>query len=108
MASVTDERTQGQPVQPEVHRPIGAVTLRAVCRVYGGIVAVDNVDLDVVEGEFFGLLGPSGCGKSTTLRLIAGLDLPDSGEIRIGGRAMTNVAAHKRPVNTVFQQYALF
>jgi spermidine/putrescine transport system ATP-binding protein len=86
----------------------GAVVLRSVRRAYGGVVAVDDVDLNVAEGEFFALLGPSGCGKSTTLRLIAGLDLPDSGEIRIGGRAMTNVPAHKRPVNTVFQQYALF
>lgn len=86
----------------------GAVILTSVRRSYGGIVAVDDVDLSVAEGEFFALLGPSGCGKSTTLRLIAGLDLPDRGEIRIGGRAMTNVPAHKRPVNTVFQQYALF
>ncbi|HEU0008515.1 MAG TPA: ABC transporter ATP-binding protein, partial [Verrucomicrobiae bacterium] len=67
-----------------------------------------NVSLAIGRGEFFSLLGPSGCGKTTLLRIIAGLDLPDTGEVRLAGRNVTNTPAHRRPVNTVFQSYALF
>ncbi|MEY8837558.1 ABC transporter ATP-binding protein, partial [Cribrihabitans sp. XS_ASV171] len=70
--------------------------------------AVDSVDLDVAEGEFFAMLGPSGSGKTTCLRLIAGFERPTSGEIEIFGRASGNVPPYRRPVNTVFQDYALF
>ena len=70
--------------------------------------ALSGVDLEVREGEFFTLLGPSGCGKTTLLRLIAGLELPDSGHIFLGGRDVTRLPAAKREVNTVFQSYALF
>ncbi|MBV6395679.1 MAG: Spermidine/putrescine import ATP-binding protein PotA [Anaerolineales bacterium] len=75
----------------------------------GGILpAVDHVDMQIQDGEFFSLLGPSGCGKTTSLRMIAGFELPTSGSILIRGKEMSQVPAHLRPVNTVFQQYALF
>jgi spermidine/putrescine transport system ATP-binding protein len=86
----------------------GAVEVRAVTRRFGEQLALDAIDLSIRDGEFFALLGPSGCGKTTLLRLIGGLDLPDSGSIRIGGVEMQEIPAHKRPVNTVFQSYALF
>jgi spermidine/putrescine transport system ATP-binding protein len=70
--------------------------------------AVDNISLDIYDGEFFALLGPSGCGKTTTLRMIAGFEQPTSGEILIDGEPMQGVPAYHRPVNTVFQDYALF
>jgi spermidine/putrescine transport system ATP-binding protein len=75
---------------------------------FGGQLALRDVDLEVLTGEFFTLLGPSGCGKTTLLRIIAGLELPDSGRIFLGGREVTHLPAAKRQVNTVFQSYALF
>ena len=74
----------------------------------GGAAAVEDLSLAVGHGEILALLGPSGCGKTTTLRLIAGFELPTTGEIMIQGRRMSDVPAHLRPVNTVFQSYALF
>lgn len=71
-------------------------------------MAVDGIDLSVDRGEFFSLLGPSGCGKSTTLRLIAGFDPPESGRVRLEGRDVSALPPQRRPVNTVFQTYALF
>src|SRR5262249_54091398 len=85
-----------------------AIELREVTRRFGPFTALAGVSLQILRGEFFSLLGPSGCGKTTLLRLIAGLDLPDSGSLRIGGRETAGVPAHRRPVNTVFQSYALF
>ena len=85
------------------------VRLTGVTKRFGeDIVAVDRVDLDVLNGEFLALLGPSGCGKTTTLRLIAGFEEPTEGEIEIGGQSAVGIPPHKRDVNTVFQQYALF
>ena len=75
---------------------------------YPGFVAIENLDLKIPAGEFFALLGPSGCGKTTTLRLVAGLDSPTKGKILIGNQDVTNAKPHERPVNTVFQNYALF
>ncbi|MCB0074654.1 MAG: ATP-binding cassette domain-containing protein, partial [Caldilineaceae bacterium] len=72
------------------------------------VVAVNGVDLTIYDGEFFSLLGPSGCGKTTTLRMIAGLELPTSGSVLIHGREMAEQPPFRRPVNTVFQRYALF
>lgn len=86
----------------------GAVRLVDLCKTFGEVVAVDDIDLEVADGEFFSLLGPSGCGKTTTLRLIAGFERPDSGAIVIDGVDQASVPPHRRPVNTVFQSYALF
>lgn len=84
------------------------VELRKVFKVYNGETAVRGIDLDIHQGEFFSILGPSGCGKTTTLRMIAGFDEPTGGEVLIRGKSMVNVPPYKRPVNTVFQSYALF
>ncbi len=75
---------------------------------YPGFVAIEDLDLKIPAGEFFALLGPSGCGKTTTLRLVAGLDSPTKGKILIGSQDVTGTKPHERPVNTVFQNYALF
>ncbi|MEG4214126.1 ABC transporter ATP-binding protein [Microcoleus sp. Pol14C6] len=84
------------------------VELRKVFKVFNGETAVRGVDLNIRRGEFFSILGPSGCGKTTTLRLIAGFETPSAGELMIRGQSMTNTPAYRRPVNTVFQSYALF
>jgi spermidine/putrescine transport system ATP-binding protein len=84
------------------------VELHAVTKRFGSLTAVDSVSLKVRKGEFLSLLGPSGCGKTTSLRLIAGFEQPDEGEILIGGRDAVGTPPYKRDVNTVFQQYALF
>ncbi|MBK0418532.1 ABC transporter ATP-binding protein [Leucobacter sp. CSA1] len=75
---------------------------------YPGFTAIEQVDLHIPAGSFFALLGPSGCGKTTTLRLVAGLEDPSAGRILIGSKDVTNLRPHRRPVNTVFQSYALF
>ena len=84
------------------------VRLRGVTKSFGGRRAVDDISLDIRRGEFFSLLGPSGCGKTTLMRLIAGFEFPDSGTIELGGQDVDRVPAHKRDVNMVFQNYALF
>jgi len=84
------------------------VALDRVTRRFGSVVAVDDLSLDVRKGEFLSLLGPSGCGKTTTLRLIAGFEHPDEGVIRIAGEDVSTRPPYRRPVNTVFQSYALF
>ncbi len=85
-----------------------AVRLDRVRKRFGDVVAVDGVDLDIAEGEFFSLLGPSGSGKTTCLRMIAGFEAPTEGRIWLGGRDVTQVPPYDRDVNTVFQDYALF
>ncbi len=84
------------------------VELKSVVKRFESETAVDGIDLTVRKGEFFSILGPSGCGKTTTLRLIAGFDSPTSGEIYIRGKNMAGVPPYRRPINTVFQSYALF
>jgi spermidine/putrescine ABC transporter ATP-binding subunit len=85
-----------------------AIAFRGVSKRYGAHTAVQSLDLDIHEGEFFCLLGPSGCGKTTTLNLIGGFAVASSGEIRIRGELVNTTPPHKRKVNTVFQSYALF
>jgi spermidine/putrescine transport system ATP-binding protein len=84
------------------------VTLEGLSKRFGDVEAVRRLDLEIQEGEFFSLLGPSGCGKTTTLRLIAGFEEPTTGRIVLGGKDVTDTPPHRRPVNTVFQNYALF
>jgi putative spermidine/putrescine transport system ATP-binding protein len=84
------------------------VRCAGIRKTYGDVVAVDHVDLEVARGEFFTLLGPSGSGKSTTLRLIAGFERPDTGRIELRGLDVASKPPYERPVNTVFQDYALF
>ena len=86
----------------------GSVELIDVLKRFGAVTAVDALNLQVHPGEFMSLLGPSGCGKTTTLRMLAGFEDPDEGQIRISGSAVQGVPPHKRDVNTVFQNYALF
>jgi spermidine/putrescine transport system ATP-binding protein len=84
------------------------VTLAGVSKRFGEVQAVDGATLEIANAEFFSLLGPSGCGKTTTLRMIAGFERPDAGRILIGSDDVTETPPHRRPVNTVFQSYALF
>ena len=84
------------------------LSLKQISKNYGSTRAVIDVSLDVERGEFFGLLGPSGCGKTTTLRMIAGLEAPDTGSIEFNGREITNVSPERRGFGMVFQNYALF
>ncbi len=86
----------------------GAVRVEGVSKAFGGVAAVRDVTLAVEPGEFVTLLGPSGCGKTTLLRLLAGFEEPDSGRLLISGRDMAGLPSYERPVNTVFQHYALF
>jgi spermidine/putrescine transport system ATP-binding protein len=92
----------------DAHGETPSVELRGVTKRFDQLAAVDNLDLQLAEGEFFTLLGPSGCGKTTTLRMIAGFERPTSGEVRIEGEDVAQLPPHKRPTNTVFQSYALF
>ena len=106
--------SEGDMAQPEATegttplRNHPAIELVRVTRRFGDQVALAEVSFTVREGEFFSLLGPSGCGKTTLLRILAGLDMPDEGIIKIGGVDVRETPAHRRPVNTVFQSYALF
>lgn len=86
----------------------GAIRLHELAKSFDGVPAVTGIDLDIPGGQFYSLLGASGCGKTTTLRMIAGFEKPDSGRIELDGRDVAQDPPHKRPVNTVFQTYALF
>src|SRR5436190_17474580 len=101
--ATADHATAGVTTDDEID-----VEFRAVTKRFGSLTAVNSVNLRVHKGEFLSLLGPSGCGKTTSLRMIAGFEQPDAGEILIGGRDVAGTPPYKRDVNTVFQQYALF
>ena len=100
---VADQGVREDPAGPKV-----AVRLEGVLKRFGDVVAVDGVDLEVREGEFFSMLGPSGSGKTTCLRMIAGFEQPNEGRIFLRGFDVTDLAPYERDVNTVFQDYALF
>jgi spermidine/putrescine transport system ATP-binding protein len=103
-----EKRIQERPAEtPTEGRPV-AVRLSNLTKRFGEFVAVDDLTLDIFEGEFFSLLGPSGCGKTTTLRMIAGFEEPTGGEISVAGQPVGGVPPYRRPVNTVFQSYAIF
>jgi spermidine/putrescine transport system ATP-binding protein len=93
-------------VSAATNQPI--ITFENVTKRFGKMVAVDNVSLSIQEGEFFSLLGPSGCGKTTLLRMLAGFETPTEGRILIDGQDVSTVPPNKRPVNMVFQSYAVF
>lgn len=84
------------------------ISFRNVFKKFGSMIAVDDVSLDIMPGEFFALLGPSGCGKTTLLRMLAGFEVPSEGQILIDGQDMGNTPPNRRPVNMVFQSYAVF
>jgi len=84
------------------------IDLKGISKSFDGTLVVDNLNLYIRKGEFVTLLGPSGCGKTTTLRMIAGFEMPDSGAIELNGKNITDLPPNKRPINTVFQRYALF
>ena len=92
----------------DVTQATGDLRLESLVKSFGDFTAVDGINLTIPQGSFFALLGPSGCGKTTTLRMVAGLEEPTSGHVFIGDSDITYTKAHQRPVNTVFQNYALF
>lgn len=107
MTTATDAETApaNTPVSTEAR---GSVVLDGITKRYGDQVAVDDLSLTIEPGEFISLLGPSGCGKTTTLRMIAGFEQPDAGDISVSGRSVRGIPPYRRDVNTVFQAYALF
>ena len=88
--------------------PPPLLRLEGVTKRFGDVLAVDKLSLEITAGEFFALLGPSGCGKTTLLRLLAGFETPDEGRIFLDGEDITALPPHQRPVNMMFQNYALF
>jgi len=84
------------------------IELKGIKKYYDNFMAVEDFNLEVKKGEFVTFLGPSGCGKTTTLRMIAGFELPSEGQILLNGNDISNLPPNKRPINTVFQRYALF
>ena len=98
--------TKGWGVNMEKENCI--ISLQGVSKVFDGVTVVDDINLDITKGEFVTFLGPSGCGKTTTLRMIAGFETPTTGTILLNGKDVTKIPPYKRPINTVFQRYALF
>jgi putative spermidine/putrescine transport system ATP-binding protein len=88
--------------------PAAAVSARGLTKHFGDVHAVDELELEIADGEFFSMLGPSGSGKTTVLRLIAGFESPTSGRVLLGEDDVTDLPPHRRDVNTVFQDYAIF
>jgi spermidine/putrescine transport system ATP-binding protein len=107
---MTDAQVSNAPgAKPTPHLKDNAIiSFQGVTKRFGKMVAVDNVNLDIREGEFFALLGPSGCGKTTLLRMLAGFETPTEGKILIDGKDVAALPPNKRPVNMVFQSYAVF
>ena len=106
MKSLGSIRRSFAPWQDADAKPY--ISFREVTKKFGDFIAVDRLTLNVYEREFYSLLGPSGCGKTTLLRMLAGFEQPTSGEIFLDGMPLKGVPPHKRPVNMMFQSYALF
>jgi len=107
LAKVEPQALPAKPEQqPQPDLPL--LRIEGVVKKFGGFRAVDGVSLDIAAGEFFALLGPSGCGKTTLLRMLAGFETPDEGRILLDGKDIAQVLPHERPVNMMFQNYALF
>ena len=104
----TQARERPSAAGEDSSRPAADVRLEGVRKSFGEVVAVDGVDLEIEQGEFFSLLGPSGSGKTTLLRIIAGFERPDEGRVHLRGVDVTARPPYARQVNTVFQEYALF
>jgi putrescine transport system ATP-binding protein len=100
------DRPASHPDRPQPNAPM--VRFAGVTKRFGAFTAVDNVSLDIARGEFFALLGPSGCGKTTLLRMLAGFETPDQGQVLLDGENIVGVPPYERPVNMMFQSYALF
>jgi putrescine transport system ATP-binding protein len=105
-ANIDSGAAADKPAPAEADPPL--LRIENVAKKFGGFRAVDHLSLDIHAGEFFALLGPSGCGKTTLLRMLAGFESPDEGRILLAGRDIGNVLPHERPVNMMFQNYALF
>lgn len=109
MCEIFDENIRHfQKVKDNMGKENCIISLQGVSKVFDGVTVVDDINLDITKGEFVTFLGPSGCGKTTTLRMIAGFETPDKGTIYLNGQDVTKVPPYKRPINTVFQRYALF
>src|SRR5262247_1904199 len=117
MASAQAESRSPTIVRPRARRDFAPwadpaarplVQFDNISKRFGGVTAIDRLSLDIYQGEFFALLGPSGCGKSTLLRLLAGFEAPDQGRVLLDGADLAGVPPHRRPVNMMFQSYALF
>ena len=105
MQSVVSKRDFAPWTDPKA-RPV--LRIENLTKRFGSVAVVDHLSLDIYDGEFFALLGPSGCGKTTLLRLIAGFERPNSGRMLLDGIDLAAVPPHRRPVNMMFQSYALF
>ncbi len=105
-SEIKGEPQAGPQPSPQANMPL--LRIEGVAKKFGSFRAVDRVSLDIAAGEFFALLGPSGCGKTTLLRMLAGFETPDEGRILLGGKDIAQVLPHERPVNMMFQNYALF
>jgi putrescine transport system ATP-binding protein len=101
-----NDSARTEPPMPAADMPL--LRIDGVVKRFGGFTAVDKLSLDIRAGEFFALLGPSGCGKTTLLRMLAGFETPDAGRILLGGKDIARMLPHQRPVNMMFQNYALF
>lgn len=108
MAELKKAKTNLKAAPSPVSKDEKIIEIVGVSKTFDDMLAVDNIDLYVRKGEFITFLGPSGCGKTTTLRMIAGFDIPSSGKILLNGKDITDLPPNKRPINTVFQRYALF
>ena len=102
------EAVSEKPEAPVVVADAPLLRIEGVVKTFGPLRAVDQLSLDIKAGEFFALLGPSGCGKTTLLRMLAGFETPDQGRILLDGNDIAQVLPHQRPVNMMFQNYALF